>query len=308
MEYMVDELILFLLGEPYTSKKGYQFDLSVKRSASTVKDYFSSYNNFISEMGFRVSYADWNYKRIQEKIKLKATIKPEKTKGVEYITPNEYELLLKNSESEGLNIQLVLKLMYEYGLRLGEVLGLTNEDVVEEDSAFVIYIRNRTSDRLYQVAYGLKKINERMDFPHDNQKDIQWRIEISEDIYKCLKTLLSEINEYIYDLGYRVQGLRAKSIDLNYSDINLYLFYKEFKNMKKIALLSDQTFNNVLISLYNKAGIDYDINSKSTLSRRIRNGFAMYHVKYAETKATPEELQEKLRVASIATVSQYYKN
>lgn len=79
-----------------------------------------------------------------------------------YISTDEFATIIRyireniKDKEHRLRDECVVRIMYEGGCRLGEVLGSTLEDYVvtevnEEDICFV-YIRNRTTDKEHQNA------------------------------------------------------------------------------------------------------------------------------------------------------------
>lgn len=69
--------------------------------------------------------------------------------------------------------------MYRSGLRIGEVLGLTFEDVVEDNSSFKVIIRNRVTDKTYQKAKFLMTVKDRnrynsADYKRNGTAGMRW--------------------------------------------------------------------------------------------------------------------------------------
>ena len=78
-----------------------------------------------------------------------------------YIKFDEYKNIIKmivsDNNKNSLRNRIIVELMFTTGLRIGEVLGLTLEDLVEctnNKEYGTLYIRNRTSDKIYQHAKG----------------------------------------------------------------------------------------------------------------------------------------------------------
>lgn len=73
-----------------------------------------------------------------------------------YITPDQFARLYKLAlKKKDLCAVVIMRLGYGYGLRLGEILGLTLEDITEvsidKKITPVLYIRNRLSDKIISL-------------------------------------------------------------------------------------------------------------------------------------------------------------
>src|SRR5699024_4165113 len=87
--------------------------------------------------------------------------------------------------------------MFQCGLRIGEVMGLTFEDldVIEEGGKYIClaYIRNRKSDQSYQLAKTCMSITDRKQY---QQRDYQTR-DIGYQVAVIPMDLYDLINDYI---------------------------------------------------------------------------------------------------------------
>ena len=229
-----------------------------------------------------------------------------------YIKVDEYNniisLLNKDNTINSLRDKIIINLMYTRGLRLGEVLGITFEDIKvnqEESTAGVIYIRNRLSDKRYQMAktcykpkssdeYNTRIYNEKefgyqtVILPPNIMKDISEYRELSRDIENLsMKKVENIFNE-----------ARADSVE-NGKD-NFYLFLN-----KNGTPLSSAGWNKRLKSIFYDLGIpvDYEVR-KNNLSHRFRHGFAMFLIK--NEKKSIEYVQKQMRHKSITSTLVYY--
>lgn len=88
-----------------------------------------------------------------------------------YINVDEYtkiynEIKAVNNEFKSRNL-LIIDCLFKLGLRLGEVLGLTFEDIKHNPDykeADYLILRNRTSDKKYQSAKGCIKVETKKDY------------------------------------------------------------------------------------------------------------------------------------------------
>lgn len=92
-----------------------------------------------------------------------------------FVTDAEFEQMIDFlddteifSEERKLELECIMRLMFECGLRVGEVLGLTIEDIIEPSektkNAFVAIIRNRLSDNKRQKAKTCMNITSKNDY------------------------------------------------------------------------------------------------------------------------------------------------
>ena len=123
---------------------------------------------------------------------------------------------------------LIISLMFKYGLRIGEVLGLTKEDIKKRahngDYRYTLYIRNRLSDDQGSQSAKNKKHPskledyDRIEFTGNSGTS---KVRITKDMYD---SLIKYYNEYtvILNKTFPDNNLKADSID-SQAD-NYYLF------------------------------------------------------------------------------------
>lgn len=168
------KLKLFLYGE--LQQQGYvKFSLKTQRNSDTINTYINIYRNFYEYLGLLDSpFCEKKItKTFGNKSVINSTMYNEKyilidksskdnRKVPRYIRINEMEKIVKViKEKYTLREEIIVRLMFECGLWIGEVLGLTLEDlstipiiINEHDDLEVceIIIRNRLSDAPYQLA------------------------------------------------------------------------------------------------------------------------------------------------------------
>lgn len=312
----------FLLG--YSPSKGtYSFQLSSMRKNKTVNDYLSIYRSYLKYLGVECKYLmDGNTTEylsqnsmgdtISQKVQTYSASLKEGTPArrvPKYISVEEFARIIEVvREDQNLSGEIIVRLMFEYGLRLGEVLGITSEDVTEKivdgELRPVIYIRNRASDnKKYQSAKTLMKVDAADAYASPNYKQEKLGFEIiylTEDFYEL-------INDYIECV--LVAASKSKKIDRSLADsvtrkrhapANHYIFLNSV-----FSPLSAKTWNEYLKSVFDRANIhvDKDI-KKHNLNHRFRHGFAMFQVKYRNTNVF--ELKEMMRHASVSSTMIYY--
>lgn len=300
--------------------------LKTARKNSTVNKYLVTYRMYLKSIGISTGYL-FETKSVTITMKNafdeKETVRadkyesnlPNKNTEIEkvpkYISRQEfkniYEVInaLKNRHIRE-TAKIIIRLMYLYGLRIGEVLGLTNEDIVENEingelHPFLI-LRNRISDKNYQKAKGCMNIL---------AKDQYWTPDYRKEDYGFQKVvidyddygLLCDYIDYCYDTfrnkDYYESSIKADSV-LRKNAKNFYVFVNSYGK-----LLSLQTWNNYLRPILQSAGIKLDKDvRKNNINHRFRHGFAMDHIINQHTDIIT--LQKMMRHRSIESTKIYF--
>ena len=301
------------------------------RSPGTINSYMSTYRSYMEEhLGIKenifnkkvnlnktvLSNGLLGHLNKTPSFKYKTKQKTTKSKVVPmYINLSQYKDILECVRNEySIREEIIIRLMFECGMRIGEVLGLTLEDIwtLFEDDSYQdlesvgkIGIINRVSDSTYQLAKGkyIPKEKGEYELGYYNVENIQY-------VYPAMSIIVL-IQNYIDEVH---SGLSPKNrtnyfateADLIYQSKttiengNHYIFLN--KNGKP---LSQSGWNKILREIYLKVGLSLDTNKrKNNLSHRLRHGYAMFLVKYR--KYTVFQLKDALRHASISTVQIYY--
>ena len=154
-----------------------QLVLRTTRNNQTVNSYLSIYRQYLSFIGVETSFLQ---RKASGLVSLKIddsfpAVKVERYKSSEktsnnpyldvpmYISVEDFKAIMNIIRTKySLRDELIVRLMYQCGLRIGEVLGLTAEDVTMEkiDGTYVpiAYIRNRASDKNDQNAKTCMKV------------------------------------------------------------------------------------------------------------------------------------------------------
>lgn len=110
-----------------------------------------------------------------------------------YISIEEYKMIMEFLERENsksyLRDSIVIKLMFLFGLRIGEVLGLTIQDIYDNK----ILVRNRLSDRGFQKAKTCFTPKKREDY---NAKIYKLEGKGVQEIH-VISEVIDEIKEYL---------------------------------------------------------------------------------------------------------------
>lgn len=229
-----------------------------------------------------------------------------------YISFNEYKKIIqyidKCENKNSLRNRIIIDLMYTTGMRIGEVLGLTLEDIKphKDNSNYgVVYIRNRVTDKKYQNAKTCLKVNNAYDYEtriYKTKNDGYQLINIAPKLFELIQDYIDE-SRNVLDVSEKVMNniisyALADSVEGNRE--NQYLFLN-----KDGYPLSSSGWNKFLKSIFTKVDITIDKGAKkNNLSHRFRHGYAMYLIN--EEGRTIEYVKDKMRHTSLQSTLIYY--
>lgn len=237
-----------------------------------------------------------------------------------YVRFDEYirliEIARKHHDWNGI---MLMHLMFRYGMRLGECLGLTEEDFtfyrIKDIDVPTLIVRNRLSDAPYQNAkckltprevsdydglpyikqwrdddYSHYYLTESGDFADAFQKFMaQTRARCEKDHEQNYKACAADV---VYEPTFKEKGLQR----------NHYIFVNRLGKR-----LSGQLWGLTLKKYFHEAGISIDSGRKeNNLSHRFRHGFAMMHARYMDPPVPVFELQKMMHHKSIQSTLIYY--
>ena len=201
--------------------------------------------------------------------------------------------------------------MFEGGLRIGEVLGLTADDIVVEEingvTTGIVYIRNRYTDKPYQQAKTCMNINSKKQYVTDEYNTLGYgyqTVPIDLELVDLINDYIEEShiwareakndNYYKYSLADRIRETSK------YEDDNYYVFINKLGKP-----LSYQSWKGIIRDIFIKSNIPIDSEKrKNNINHRFRHGFAMYLVKYLNCE--PLELSKRMRHKSLSSTEKYY--
>lgn len=301
-----------------------QYSMKTQRSSNTINGYLATYRSFFSkrkipcEPLFRAhttfveNCIGNDYLARTERIKYSSNLKAQEygeQSIPKYIGPGDFKTIYKIAlyANDKLAI-IILHLMYAYGLRLGEVLGLTLEDIKEIriDGKFVpvLILRNRLSDKKFQYAKGCKHALDTKQYHTKDYTSSRQQVIITYDMYEQLIEYIETTHMTAmenYPQNYETGSADIVSI-IDKPDNNHYVFLNRYGR-----ILSDQTWNNLLKKYFAMAKIPIDTDVReNNLSHRFRHGFAMFHARFSEHPVNVLELQKLMRHKSISSTMLYY--
>ena len=321
----VAEFVQFLYGSTVQDEPGKP--QHVIRSAKTVNGYFGMIRRFVETMGWSdAAYSKYKTVVLDTPIggelfisrNVKKSIYTLRTGSVterqvpKHVTPPQMkEIAGMMCELGDRTSQLLSHLQYCYGLRCGEALGLTEEDVVMDmgdEPSYMLILRNRLTDRGDQSCKGLMHPASRQQYLRSQFKQSRWDIPITKATYDRIISYIGYThNQWLNNATVKqrqnyMEDTVADSVTEPRHDGNRYIFIGN--NGRR---LSGQTWNTHLASYFQRVGIELDYGVKSAnCSHRLRHGFAMFHAQYSEQPMNIMELKKALRHASISTCAIYY--
>lgn len=228
-----------------------------------------------------------------------------------YISVEEFKRIIKTIRSNyTLREELIVRLMYESGLRIGEVLGLTFEDltVIEEKENIIPvgFIRNRYTDKPFQLAKTCLSINNKEQYKQREYitKGLGFQtFVVPSDLFDSIDIYINNshnIAKEKYEANYNFDN-RADSVTEEFDDeANYYIFINSYGRP-----LSQASWNKILRDILQKSNISVDKGSrKNNLNHRFRHGFAMFNVQYL--KCSELELMNRMRHSSIDSITSYF--
>lgn len=315
----------------------YTMNLSTIRSNDTVNGYLSVYRSYLQYLGiekhplFQTSGRISPLRQTGDNYNLKSanySMNDRKSKKFvevpKYISVDEFVRILEYVREENdLMAEIIIRLMFQCGLRIGEVLGLTADDLIMENIANlphrdayefndsyvpIAYIRNRVSDAKDQNAKSCMKVISTKQYQtaeynlYDNGYQF---VVIPQDLFDLINKYIEEAHvkarETCHDRYYqRTIADRVRPSE-KYEDDNYYIFINSIGTP-----ISASTWNKTLRNIFSAVGIPVDRNKrKSNLNHRFRHGFAMFNVMYCHYTAT--KVADLLRHRSLGSVMCYFK-
>lgn len=267
------------------------------------------------ENDFRVENVYYTYD-------LNLPVNPHAKRVPKYISLDEYIRLVEIARKKGDWAGIILMhLMFRYGMRLGECLGLTDEDYVSTKIKGMmiptLILRNRLSDAPDQKAKRRVTPRSKSDY-EGNTYITQWRDDDYSHIYLTESedtAFVRAFEKFMKDTRERAEAFFLDNYRKCEADI---VFPKDFqkKGLKKNHYifvnrlgkrLSAQHWGMRLKEYFIEAGIPLDKGKKvNNLSHRFRHGFAMMHARFMDPPVPPTELQKMMRHKNLSSTMIYF--
>lgn len=293
----------------------YMFELETIRAESTVDAYLKIIRRYMLYKGAKDSPFLQAKGRKTHRLfsspdsQGQSTIRADAKRPVEaptHISVPEYKAILDvaGKSHDGLE-RVVIRLMFEHGLRIGEVLGITLEDIaVRLDGngllSYSVKLRNRLSDKIDQKAKTLLKVESTAQYksPDYTKRHVGFsEVFISQNLYE-------ELSSYI-ELAHSDYKEDEVEIDCTADLVaegkkaNRYVFLNA-----RGRPLSANLWGKRLRKIFAASGIHVDSRARKTnLSHRFRHGYAMYLI--YETKLSAFEVKVLMRHRSLKSIEPY---
>lgn len=323
------KLNYFLKG---VSGKGQELELELKtkRGNSSINGFFSVYREYYRFLGLTSSeiFIEQSFSKYIPigTSNIKITGNPYTSpsrKSIEvpkYISVDEFKIIIKyireniKNKEERMMIESIIRIMYEGGLRLGEVLGSTLEDYLiqtvgsgdNEREICYVYIRNRVSDKNFQKAKTCMNITNKSDYRKSEykMKNVGYQLSfLSIDTYDLICDYIDLAHDRAYKKcrkNYYKSKADAVGEYKKKCEDNYYLFIN-----KRGTPLSDVTWNKKLRIIFEAVGIQIDYGVKcDNLSHRFRHGFIMNLIH--NLKIPREKVMVRSRHKSYSSLDKYY--
>jgi len=227
-----------------------------------------------------------------------------------YINIDEYKRILEIVRKEySIREECLIRLMFELGFRIGEALGLTNEDLITNDTITDIYVRNRCSDRFDQLAKTCMNVKNPQQYLSRQYKTKNTGFQVVIANNNLIDIIYDYINEYHVNPNRKFRDnynryTIADNVNNTYGKIKSENFYIFINSLGKP--LTANLWNNTQREIFKKAGLALDIGCKETnLNHRCRHGFAMFMIHYNDIKI--QDLMLLMRHRSIRSTLKYYR-
>ena len=316
-------LTAFLRGG-YHKGNDMTYEINTRRCNDTINYYFSAYRGYY-EKYFKIEDSPFSNAEFLGKIMGRGLLgHTSKTKSIrytsnrkinerkevpKYISLEEYFRILDIIEEKySLREELICKLMYIYGLRIGEVLGLTIEDIeIKGGNKYTLILRNRLSDKVHQHAKGCMNILSKEDYKSPQYNTLQEGFQLVPITKETFISLSNYVDETTSPLELTSTTLKnsmnkriADSVTKGTNADNLYIFVS--KNYTPITVGG---WNGVLRQIYVQAGISIDKGKREyNLNHKLRHGYAMFRI--YKCGFNRQELRASMRHKSEESIEYYY--
>lgn len=332
-----DNLVLFLKGRERVGGNIEYHNLT-RRGKTTVNGYLTIYRDYFDFLSiskdsilYRTMNRSMRYIDVYENVhkikqfRLNEKVPSKQVEVPDYISLDQYKKIMKYiKETKTDRDEIIVRLMYENGLRIGEVLGLTREDVALEEDVNgnqipVLYLRNRLTDKAFQNAKSCMKVHSKQTY-RSKDYNTEWigyhKIQLSYSLYEKISDYIEKSHVKYQKSSYDTykkesekyretyERYQKKTIADSVIEKNIDNFYI-FLNSTQTPLSTD-IWRKVIVDIFEHNEIKVDKGVKEhNLNHRFRHGFAMLNVQYFHKNEF--ELKVLLRHKNITSVSCYFK-
>lgn len=292
----------FLFGDSSTSGTGIKIVLSQKRDANSVRKIFEQCQE----------YMKWKHYKNAGLFHISGTrkkfTKDFKKTCPKFITENDFKRIINavktsgRDETDKVCLEIIYKLMFRYGMRIGEVLGLTVQDIISEEKngskLYGIIIRNRISDKDEQKAKTCTTPSSREDYSYESyyQHNVSYQSIIIDPALYDLINYYIEISREKF--GYEEVEKSAYADDITgHEPGNTYIFINANRPTPKSRRYLERVTRKIMI----ETGCSTEDEHKSC--HKFRHGFVM-HLLY-DLNMSPETAVKYTRHKNVSGLEPY---
>lgn len=275
--------LAFLRGTPRNSL-GISYSGLTCRSESSIRPYLSTYRAYAKFLGLERSpflegttSRDVSYEGFPRRYEVSVGDAPELIAPT-FVTIDEFLTLVK--ELEGVydgGAVVIVRLMFEHGLRIGEALGLTIEDIgaakVGGRLRHYVDLRERASDtpdRHAKTAMKVKSADAYRKADYAKRGVGYQRVFISEDLFGALASYAERAHGLAKGAFDERRKTTAPADSIAGGGDNHYVFLNSIG-----SVLRQDTWNRQLRKAFEKVGIPLDkVVRSDNLNHRLRHGYA----------------------------------
>lgn len=224
-----------------------------------------------------------------------------------YISLEQFKMVLEYYKDDS-TVSLIVLLMWMYGMRIGEVLNLTLEDMVigKEDGKtnYRLVVRNRlSSNPRNQASKGRLHPVDKSMYKSSDYKRSARNIIITKKTYDLLFSYINDIHMRMLDEKPEtyISSLADKVTSNTSIDENHYVFLNRFGRK-----VNRRTLEQSVRKCFIACDIGVDVDKKNLgLLHRFRHGFAMYNKYDAPIKMDNMQLQRAMGHRSLSSTAVY---
>lgn len=319
------KLINFLLGNSMLGEN-ITLELTSRREANSVNDYLSAMRTYIKYLNIKKHplLANGGKRKLSnissfgdihstDSFEIKIKTRNHDNVAPKHVTLEQYKVMLKCvQDKEDKRLECIIRLMYESGMRSGEVLGITFEDLKQVDMtdgtvAYKVVGRSRITDEPWQSPKFLMKITDKAQYKSKRYRlknDGYHETYINKDLYNLILEYIDEAHseQQVTHLDNWNKFSVTDSVDKEFvEEKNFYIFINSvgrpysnkllYKDVKELFIACNVPVNE-------------DGGRKDGLCHRFRHGFAMFQVKYNNTPLLI--LMELMHHSSMSSTVIYY--
>ncbi len=320
---VIDMLLIFLCGYDYNPQY-YRF--ITERDEATVRNQLSAIRTYLDYIGKpcaalerhrRITMTTEVGKLSVSTTRIKYEVRPKSNAhkddyAPDHILPDEYRQLCYAAMSRGDNQAVIMDhLQYIYGFRIGECLGITQEDITMvpdgDEMKPAIIIRKRVGAKRWSRAKTVQGAKRKEDYntKRENKEIMLIAMDFYKDLVKFVDSEMAFLKTHFPKKMAEIEADVCNPDEFD-GEHNYYIFI----NHNRGTRLDNQAWNRKLKSYFLEVGLVLDCGTRDkNLNHRLRHGCAMLFFRYIEEdkRLSLKDLKDYLRHENIHTTMIYTK-